>query len=229
MQRNRFFIVAIFLIALFGVLTIQTHAQTTAQPQFLITWSASNSYAPQGYAGKILPNQESQITASLAIIANGKLVNLNGQTIYWYQSDAFLGGGVGAQSITFQPTGGAPGTIALRVELPDYPSGALLHEITIPIVQPQAVIEAPYPGKDLVASPAILQAIPYFFAATSTTPLNFAWSVNGQPVTNAENPQSLQISLPQGTSAGYSIAVALSIQDSIDSLGASANTTLTYK
>src|ERR1700722_2024154 len=117
MQGNRLFkkifgtvfFAAVFLAASGGAVfgfALRTHAQTATQPQFLITWSASDSYAPQGYDGKILPNQESPITASLVVIANGKPANLSGQTISWYQSDAFLGGGVGAQSITFQPGGG---------------------------------------------------------------------------------------------------------------------------
>jgi hypothetical protein len=64
---------------------------------------------------------------------------------------------------------------------------------------------------------------------TSTAPLSFSWSVNGQAVTSAENPQSLQISLPQNTPASYPVAVTLAIQNSIDSTQATANANLTYQ
>ena len=194
-----------------------------------MTWRALNSYAPAGYAGKVLPNQESQIMASLEVIANGKPVNLSGQTIYWYQDDNLLGGGIGVQRFAFRPYGEAPNTITLKVELPDYPGGILIHEINIPIVQPQAVIDAPYPQGIFAASPATVQAIPYFFAASSTSPLSFAWSVNGQTVTSAENPQTLQISLPQSTPAGFAVGIALTIQNANDSAAATGNANLTYQ
>jgi hypothetical protein len=216
----------------------RTHAQTAAtagasgggQPQFLMTWQALDSYAPAGYAGQILPNQESEIAASLEVIGvNGKPVNLSGQTIYWYQNDTLLGGGVGDQRFTFHPFGQAPTTITLSVQLPDYPTGLLIHEINIPVVQPEAIIEAAYPGGNVAASPINVQAMPYFFAiGSSTSPLSFSWSVNGQTVTSAENPQTLQISLPQSTPAGFAVAIDLTVENSIDSVTASGNANLTY-
>lgn len=201
----------------------------TSQPQFLMTWQALNSYAPANYAGKTLPNQESQIAASIEVIANGKSVNLSGQTIYWYQNDNLLGGGIGDQHFTFRPYGQAPNTVTLKVELPDYPGGLLIHEINIPVVQPQAVISASYPQGVFPGSPAAVQALPYFFATSSTAPLSFAWSVNGQTVTSAENPQSLQISLPQSTPAGFAVGVTLTVQNSIDSMSATGNANLIYQ
>jgi hypothetical protein len=210
------------------VSTAVTHAQTAA-PQFLMTWSASNSYVPVGYTGKVLPNQESQITAALEVMANGKLVNLSNETIYWYQDDTLLGGGVGTQQFTFRPYGTAPNVVTLKVELPDYPGGLLIHEINIPVTQPLAVVLAPYPNGVFASTPLVVQALPYFFAASSTSPLNFTWSVNGQVVTNAENPQSLQISLPQSTPAGYAVSVALTIENSLNAVSAMGDANLTYQ
>ncbi len=194
-----------------------------------MTWSALDSYAPPGYAGKILPNQESQIAASVALVANGQPVDLSGQTIYWYENGTLLGGGMGVQHVSFYPFGTAPNTIELKVELPDYPGGLLIHYIDIPIMPPQVVIDEPYPQGGFAASPATVQAIPYFFATTSTAPLSFAWLVNGQAVTSAENPQSLQISLPQSTPAGYAVAISLTVKNSLDSLSATAGANLTYQ
>jgi hypothetical protein len=201
----------------------------TSQPQFLMTWQASNSYAPAEYSGKILPNQESEITASFEVIVNGKPVNLSGQTIYWYQDENLLGGGVGDQTFMFHPYGQAPNIVTLKVEVPDYPTGLLIHEINIPLVQPQAVIEAPYPQDVFSSIPTTVQALPYFFAATSTDPLSFAWTVNGQTVSGAENPQTLQVSLPQSTPAGFSVDISLAVQNSNDSTGANNAVDLTYQ
>jgi hypothetical protein len=208
---------------------IQTANAQTSGPQLFITWRALNSYAPAGYPGKILPNQTSQIAASLQVTNNGKPVDLSGQTVYWYQNDNLLGGGIGTQRFTFRPYGEAPNTITLKVELPDYPGGLLIHEINIPIVQPQAIIEAPYPRGNLTTNSAMVQALPYFFATSSTAPLTFTWAVNGQTVTSAENPQSLKISLPQSTPVGYGVAVTLTVQNSADSTSASASANLIYQ
>ncbi len=234
-MKGRYFAVLIMVAAIGLALAtaqttrIQTASAQTSQPQFLMTWSALDSYAPPGYAGKILPNQESQIAASVALIANGQPVDLSGQAIYWYQNGTLLGGGIGVQHFTFYPYGTAPNTIELKVELPNYPSGLLIHYIEIPVVPPQVVIDAPYPQDNFTAGQATVQGLPYFFATTSTAPLSFAWSVNGQAVTSAENPQSLQISLPQSTPAGYAVAVSLTIKNSVDSISATTNANLTYQ
>ncbi len=231
MQGKRTIFTVTIIIAAFLFTIAGANAQTaTAGPQFLITWQATNSYAPAGYAGKILPNKESQIMASIEIILpNGQPANLSGQTIYWYQNDNLLGGGIGIQRIQFRPYGQAPNVISLRVDIPDYPGGDIGHEINIPIVQPEAVIEAPFPNGNFSATQITVNALPYFFATTSTDPLSFSWTANGQAVTSAENPTSLQISLPQSTPAGYALPVTLTIQDTNDANIANGNVNLTYQ
>lgn len=204
-------------------------AQAATGPQFLITWQASNSYAPAGYTGKILPTIESQIAAALTIISGGQPLNLSNQTIYWYLNGNFLGGGVGVTHTSFQPYGTPPTALTLKVELPNYPSGILTHEIVIPMVQPQAVIVAPYPSGNFATTQPTVQAVPYFFNATSTMALGINWSVNGQTVSSAENPQTLNISLPQGTASGFVLAVSLTMRNPNDSTIAGDTTNLTYQ
>ena len=212
-----------------SVIFLSAQAQTIQPSQVFISWSALGSYAPANYAGKLLPNQLSQIAASVEVITNGKLANLSNQTIYWYQNDNLMGGGVGAQHFVFRPYGGAPNTIALKVEIPNYPGGLVIHELDIPITQPRAVIAAPYPKGVVTASPANLTAIPYFFSASSTAPLSFSWIVNGQAVSDSENPSSLQISIPGSTPNGYDLSVALTIKNSTNPLSANSSMDLTYQ
>ena len=230
-MQGKYILLIIALVATIVAASVfvgAARAQTSG-PQFLLTWHASNSYVPPGYAGRILADQESQITASLEVIANGKPLNLSGETIYWYQNQNLMGGGIGAQSFTFPPYGEAPNTVDLEIQLPDYPGGLLIHDIEIPVVKAQAVIAAPYPSGNFSGIPATVTAEPYFFATTSTSPLSFSWSVNGQTVTSAENPQSLQISLPQSTPAGFAVAVNLTIQDSNDGATAVGTANITYQ
>jgi hypothetical protein len=207
---------------------VHVHAQTT-QPQFLVTWQASNSYIPTFYQGKALPNSQSKITASFNLFANNKLVDVSGQTVYWYLNDVLIGGGTGKQQITFNPFGVAPNTLTLKIELPDYPGGALDHSLPIPLVRPEAVIYAPYVNNTVNQTNFSLEALPYFFNASSVNPFVFGWVVNGQPVTNVQNPQSLQITMPASTLSGFAINVALKIQNNDDSREATQQANLTYQ
>ena len=208
---RKYFIIAI-LVGLLLLTTRFAKAQTASSPQILITWSAVDSYAPPSYSGKILPNQNSPIVASLEILVGGTPADLSNQTIYWYLNGNLLGGGDGVQRMAFvDPDDEAPDNLTLEVELPDYPSGLLAQEINIPIVQPIAVIDAPYPQSEFSENPLVVQALPYFFSASSTSPLSFAWSVNGQTVSDAENPQELQISLPQSTPVGFAVGITLTV------------------
>jgi len=202
-----------------------------ATPQVLITWKTSGSYVPPGYLGKALPTYNSEITASLEIISNGKLVDLSGQTIYWYlnNTDTLIGGGVGAQSITFPPLGTPPNVTTLEVELPYYPGGFLIHTVSIPMVQPQTVINAPYPNGRFSSNPVTVSALPYFFNIASPSDLSYAWSVNGQAGSNTENPNIAQITLPQGTAAGTSFGISLTVDNHNDSTQATASKNLTYQ
>lgn len=202
----------------------------SADPNVLITWRANDSYIPPGYPDKALPNQSSPITASIEVISSsGQIVDLSGQNIYWYIGQTLLGGGVGQQDITFYPFDGSSGDIVLEVDLPDYPSGSMIQTVDIPLVQPKAVIQSPPPGNQLITSQVNLLAAPYFFNATSTMPFTFDWSVNGTPVTNTQNPESLQVSLGPNTPSNYAVNVTLSIGNISDGTQASASTDLIYQ
>ncbi len=209
------------------------HAQSTASassPTFLITWKTTDSYIPSFYIGKALPTYGSQITASLELVSpQGKILNLSGQTIYWYVNGTLAGGGAGVQSITFPPIGDAPNTMNLRVTLPSYNGAYLIHAINIPMVLPQAVIYAPYPNGQFTQNPVTVQAIPYFFNIADPSGLSYSWSVNGQAGSNAENPETADITLPQEVQSGTSVAASLSVENPNDSTIATANANLTYE
>lgn len=206
------------------------HAQTAATPTFLITWKTTGSYIPSFYIGKALPTYGSQITASLELISPaGKVLDLSGQTIYWYVDDNLAGGGVGVQQVTFPPIGDAPNTVDLRVTIPNYNGAYLVHAITIPMVLPTVAIYAPYPNGEFSQNPVGVSALPYFFNIADPSDLSYTWSVNGQNGSNAENPESAQITLPQGTQSGASVSVSLSVENPNDSTVATAEQNLTYE
>lgn len=227
-KRIAFLIVGFLFAASFFSLAPQASAQTASTPQFLITWKASGSYVPPFYGDKALPTYGSEITASLQLFSGGQLLNLQNQTIYWYLNSALIGGGVGVQQISFPPLGMPPSFFTLEVEIPSYNGNFLIHDVQIPMVNPVAVVYAPYPGGQTSANPITIQALPYFFNTTDPSKLSYAWQVNNQPGANTENPESLQITVPAGTTSGTSVDVSLTIQNSEDSTIATANENLTY-
>jgi hypothetical protein len=207
-------------------------AQTSASasPTFLITWKTTGSYIPSFYIGKALPTYGSKITASLVLISpQGKILDLSGQTIYWYVNDNLVGGGVGVQQATFPPIGDAPNTANLRVTIPNYNGAYLVHAVNIPMVLPEVVVYAPYPNGQFTQNPVAVEAVPYFFNVTDPSSLSYSWSVNGQSGANAENPEVAEITLPQGTQSGTSVAASLSVENSNDSTVATASANLTYE
>jgi hypothetical protein len=216
----------------FGIFFSFNHAQaqTAGSPTFLITWKTTGSYIPSFYQGKALPTYGSNITASLELVsAQGQLLDLSQQTIYWYLDDNLVGGGVGVQQVTFPPIGEAPNSLDLRVTIPNYNGAYLVHAITIPMVLPEAVIFAPYPGGQFSENPLTVDALPYFFNIQSPSDLSYTWSVNGQAGSNTENPEQAQITLPQGTQSGTALDVSLSIENSNDSTIGTASENLTYE
>jgi hypothetical protein len=225
-------LILVFSVFIFITPTTHAHAQTTAasSPWFLVSWKTTGSYIPSFYQGKALPTYGSNITASLELISpQGQRLDLSGQTIYWYVDDALVGGGVGVQSVTFPPIGDAPNTVDLRVTIPNYNGAYLVHAINIPMVLPEVVIYAPYPNGQFSENPISVQALPYFFNISDPSKLSYTWAVNGQSGSNAENPETAQITLPQGTQSGTGVDISLSLENPNDSTIATASDNLTYE
>jgi hypothetical protein len=222
------FIVVIFIFGVF--LFLKPASAQTSSPTFLITWKTTGSYIPSFYQGKALPTYGSNITASLELISpQGKILDLSGQTIYWYEDDNLVGGGTGVQQVTFPPIGDAPNSVNLRVTLPNYNGAYLVHAVTIPMVLPEAVVYAPYPNGQFSQNPLTVEALPYFFSVTDPSTLAYSWSVNGQSGSNAENPETAEITLPQGTQSGTAVTVSLSVENAKDSTIGTASANLTYE
>ncbi len=226
MKMNR---VLIFIALIFAVIVFSFGRSASAQqarPQFLFTWHAENSYVPSFYKGKIIPGSQSQITAAFELVENGKIINVSGQPIYWYLDNTLIGGGTGIQQVTFSPFGRAPEVETLKVDLPNYSGGYLIHEIGIPVFNPSAVIETPYPDNQFSGQAVTTTALAYFFN-TPEKNLSFTWSVNGQSGSNTESPDVLQVNFPNQTPSGSTVAISLRIQNTRQT--ANASKTLVYQ
>lgn len=226
---SKIFLPLFVVVAVFGVLSLfalKTNAQSASQ--MVITWHAYGSYVPPSYTGKAIPNQESKISATLALVANGKPVNLSGQTIYWYLNDTLIGGGVGDTYVVFSPFGTAPAYLTLRAEIPSYNGNLLLHDVSIPLFSPKTVIEATHPSASFTNDPITLQGTPYFFYISDASALSYVWSVNGQTPAAAENPDVLQMNIDPSTPSGSSFETSLTITNPNDHVSADDSTNIIY-
>lgn len=214
----------IFLATIAAGFAGKTNAQTA--PNVLITWKAF-SYAPADFRGKIFPTTNSLIKASLEIINNGKVADLSGQKIYWYLNDEPIKIGRGLQSIEFN-LNTDPSVNELSVQIPSYPSGFFLRAVNIPVVAPEAVIEAPYPDWQVRDTNIKVKGLPYFFNIADPLELSFLWNANGAQPQNQENPSDLTINF-NPTDSSQNIDIGLTIQKGKDeSNSAFQNATLTF-
>ncbi|MDO8536931.1 MAG: hypothetical protein Q7R94_01650 [bacterium] len=200
----------------------------TSEPQFLVTWRAQ-SYVPPWFGGKVLPGANSPITVSFDLVSQGKILDLTGQTIYWYANNGLLEGASGKQTATFSAPAFAPNLVNLRIQMPNYKGNFLIKEIKIPVVAPEVVIETPYPAGSFFSPSFSARGVPYFFNVASPLNLNFSWSVNGEPAQNAENPDKLDVTLNADAPSGSTIEIGLYVKNPDDEFNAaSANVDLIY-
>ena len=221
-----FSFLVIVLLGTFSLLASKTSAQ--AIPQMAITWHAYGSYIPSGYLGKALPNQESKISASLALIINGRSIALSGQTVYWYLNDTLIGGGTGKTYIIFSPLGTAPAYLTLRAEIPSYNGNLLMHDVQIPLINPNAVIEASHPSEQFMGTNIVLRGVPYFFYVSDPSTLSYSWSVNGETSAAKENPDVLQMNIDPSTPSGSSFNTSLTIRNTNDNTSGNDSTNIIY-
>ena len=208
--RRRLFFFGV--LGLFAALLFPgaTGRAQSAAPRILVTWSAK-TYVPPFFSGKILPVAGSAITVSAAVVAGGRAIDLSGQEVRWYLDSDFIIGGVGKQTATIDIPWNARGRVDIRVDLPEYGDGGLLQTIAVPIAQPEAVIDAPFPGGQIDSVSRFL-GWPFFFSVASPDRLVFSWDVGGGEVTGTENPDRLDLEITNPVS-GDEVSITFGIQN----------------
>ena len=194
-------------------------AKAQTEPFILITWKALN-YAPANFEGKVLPMQNSPIVASVALLQNGKFIDISKMQIKWSVNSQQLQSGTGLQTIIFQEPdlGGGSNSTDITVEIPNYPGGSILNTISISPTQPKAVIDAPYPNLQFASSQLNITAVPYFFNVNNISGLDISWMVNSVSPTDLTDPSSLQIKFGQQLQNGTVLPINLNITQISDSL-----------
>ncbi len=202
--------VGLILIGILFILGVVSVSADESGAEMLFSWHAY-SYTPSGFDGRALPITGTLIEAGFDLVQGGKLVNLKDQIIYWYWNDSPIGGGKGVQKISFRPT--QEGVQKLTVKLPGYNNGGIVRNFKIPVVTPEAVIEAPFQKGNFSSLNLKVQGRPYFFNVLKSDALQFLWDVNGQKPSNTENSDVLNINLDQSVSSGSQFQINLSISN----------------
>ena len=211
-QMAKYFALAGLLVAAVFLINGNVFAQQSV-PQVLITWKA-DTYVPPGFPGKAMPTTNSLIRASVEILENGRFADLSKQTIRWYLNDKenFFDTGVGKQSVIVGASPFPKDPLVLRVNIPDYGGREINKSITIPNVQPEAIIQFPNSSRNFSTSHIQLKAVPYFFHIKNPSDLTFGWKVNNnskQEIT--ASPDIFNIDILPGTPNGFGVKIDLNL------------------
>ncbi len=203
--------------AFFAIFLAHKSQAQTADQQILLTWRAA-TYTPPRYVGKALPTMNSIINFSVDVLENGVPADLSKQDIYWYVNDELFSGGTGVQgaSLFMDPVIVTPPEIRVQI-------GESSRAIQLPIVYPEAVVEAPYPGEKFLTNAIHVIGTPYFFTALNPSTLDFTWSVNGETASNKENPADLTVTLNTDAPAGSAVNIGLTITNTKNSTEAASD------
>lgn len=193
-----------------------------SSPQFLVSWQAE-SYAPSWYQGKILAINGTPIEISFELIDNGKIADLSKTKVRWYVNDKLVkneNDGLGIKSLKITVPDYAGQETEIRIAVVDYKGGETLDKvITIPVVNPEAVINAPYPDRKISTGPSIFQAIPFFFNTKNLTNLLIEWSANEQKTEGLTgNPYLLNLNIGPETPKDTEIKISVLVKSLLNQL-----------
>ena len=218
------FIFPLSLFFIFNFLFLApVNAQTASAPRFMVSWQA-NSLAPSWYRGKIFPTTGSRVTVKFELVDNGKIIDLSKTAIRWYvNNDLKLNetNGLGIKSYSYITGDYVGNDINIRISIPNYNGSTLDNVITIPIVSPEVVINAPFSDKTVPPGKVSLEAIPFFFNAGNINNLLFAWNSNGQAAGSTSNPL-LNLNIDPATLQGTAISLSVVVKNISNELEAAA-------
>lgn len=220
------FLFFIFCFLFSGVVLAQTAVN---QPQFMVSWQA-DSYVPSWYQGKILPTQGSKIKVGFELIDGGKIITLSENRVRWYINDKLVknessGLGIKSYSSIVSDYAGKDTEIKIAI-LPcagrcgGYKGGEILYKIIkIPVVSPEAVIDAPYKERRIFAGKNIFLAYPFFFSVKNLDEISLSWFVNGQEAkVDDKEPGVLNLKIDSAAVSGDAISLRLIIKNLLKDL-----------
>ncbi|OGM89704.1 hypothetical protein A3J77_01765 [Candidatus Wolfebacteria bacterium RBG_13_41_7] len=218
--------VFLFFISCFLILNF-THAQTVP-PQFLVSWKAQN-YVPDWYAGKIFPTAATSVNVDFELIINGKPADLSTTKVRWYVNDKLVkneNNGLGIKKINFITPNYFGQTAEVRIVLADFSAEGIIDKIiAIPVVRPEAVINAPYAGRGIKTGNSIFEVFPFFFNTNNKENFSVQWSVLGQePKSQKGDPFTLALNIDSQMPAGSNVNLSVVMSNITKALESASQT-----
>lgn len=191
-----------FLVIVMVIVMLGNSTDAQSVPELLVSWKANNS-VPPNFVGKVLPINGTRIDLGMDLLENNRLIDLSNYTIRWFVNDQLKQSGRGLRSISFVADA-LGGDDSVRVVVVGYRGSNVSKNITIPIIDPELVIDAPFPGNLIIAGTNQIKALLYFFNISGLDQISFNWTANGAATAeNASNILELDTrGLPSRTTVG---------------------------
>jgi hypothetical protein len=194
---------ALFSIPLFAL------GQSASGPTLLVTWHAG-ILAPYDYQGHSFAGAGSPVVVSATLIDNGRIVNLDNTTVYWYVDGDLVESGVGKQSATVYALQVPDASIKVRAQIQNYKGSIVLKTVTIRTTEPEVVLGAPFPNLVVSGDRGVVRLLPYAFNVQNPLALAYHWTINGENTDDA-NPDSIDVLSGNSYSNGDTISVGVSV------------------
>lgn len=186
----------LFTVSLALFIALLTSAYAIGAPQLLITWRANNYY-PINYEGRALPTPGTPVTVSTEATVDGKLIDLTKTDIAWYKDGDRFDLGTGLKETTFNAEETETKSHFIRA-VATINGASAEQTIRIPVTNPTAVLEVPYPNRVIPAGTVVnLVSVPYFFNADSISAFIFSWQVGDlKQNTRSDNLLAVNVGTP---------------------------------
>jgi len=215
------FKILVFLFSIFYfIFYIFVNAQTS--PQFFVSWQAQ-SYASSWYQGKILAINGTPVEISFELIDNGKIADLSKTKVRWYVNDDLVlneNNGLGIKNLKITVPDYTGQQTEIRIAVVDYLKTGLVDKlIKIPVVGPEAVINAPYPEHQILTGENSFQVFPFFFNVKNLDGLSVEWSTNEQKAEGMTvDPWRLSLKVDLATPLGFTFNLSATIRNFLNQL-----------
>ena len=174
MKKINFLTLLLALTLLLGAGQVVS-AQTSAQ--VLLTWKA-DSFVPATYTGKVLPNENSEVSVVLQLLVAGRPVPSDNLEIKWYVNNKIIPESANLSTLEISGSEFVASSYSV-LAIVRTPAGELVNQrVEIPVSEPRLVIDMPYPDKIVGEKDVYLGAIPYFFDIQIPEEIRFSWEIN---------------------------------------------------
>lgn len=218
----------IFIISIVLALSFASLGHAQAGPQLFITWSTS-SYVPSFYEGKAFPSEGSRLKATLAVFQQNSFIDLSKEPIFWYINGTLVQNILGEPTFEFDVPPELRDSLTLRAQLPEHEGSVLSKSITIPLLRPEVVIDAPFPDNTFSTRAIEFAAHSFFFNINTSSELDFSWKVNGEEPLSFISPEILKVNVDSAAQKDSKIQISLSARDEKTGQSRSATKSLIFR